>query len=113
MLERKKLWKYNDISVKRLFLQNDGASNEYKSANAFTLLKGVAKDYNLAIMLDIYVSGNDKGLIDGVGGFFCRGYHSEGSNALGLDARYCNKIAVWVDTKYHEFEETEKVSRNV
>ena len=51
MLERKKLWKYNDISVKRLFLQSDGASNEYKSANAFTLLKGVAKDYNLAIIL--------------------------------------------------------------
>ena len=74
-------------------------------------MKDVAKSFNLAIMLDFYGSGNGKGLIDGVGGVFCRGYHSEGTVALGLDARYCNKIATWVDDKFHEFEEAEKISR--
>ena len=44
-------------------------------------------------------------------GVSCRGYHSEGTKSLGLDARYCNKIAGWVDEKYHEFEEAEKISR--
>ena len=61
-------------------------------------------------MLDFYASGNSKGRIDGVGGVFCRGYHSEGTKALGLDAWYCNKIAAWVDTEFHEFEEAEKIS---
>ena len=111
VLERKGLWKHDDIEVKRVFLQSDGASKEYKSANAFALLKEIAKKYNLAIMLDFYGSGNGKGLIDGVGGVFCRGYHSDGTKALGLDARHCNKIAIWVDTEYHEFEEAEKISR--
>ena len=110
-LERKGLWKHDDIVVKRVFLQSDGASKEYKSANSFALLKDVAKSFNLAIMLAFYGSGNGKGIIDGVGGVFCRGYHSDGTVALGLDARYCNKIATWVDNKFHEFEEAEKISR--
>ena len=42
---------------------------------------------------------------------FCKGYHSERTKSLGLDAWYCNMIANWVDEKYHEFEEAEKISR--
>ena len=57
----------NGIIIWRDFaLQSDGASKEYKSANAFAHLKQVAKTFNLDIMLDFYGSGNRKGLIDGV-----------------------------------------------
>ena len=59
-IEHKGLWKHGDHSVKRVFLQSDGASKEYKSANAFVHLKEVAKTSNLAIMLDFYGSSNGK-----------------------------------------------------
>ena len=54
VLERKGLWKHDDIEVKRVFLQSDGASKEYKSANASAHLKQAAKTFNLVIMLDFY-----------------------------------------------------------
>ena len=57
----------NGITIWRNFvLQCNGASKKYKSANAFFHLKQVAKTFNLDIMLDLYGSGNRKGLIDGV-----------------------------------------------
>ena len=49
-LEHKALWKHDDHVVKHICLQSDGASKEYKSANAFAHLKQVAKNFNLAIM---------------------------------------------------------------
>ena len=109
-LQRKQLWN-SDGSLRRIFLHSDGCPKEYKNANAIALLKQVAIHFNVAIQVDFYATGNGKGLVDGVGGVLNRGYQSECTLALEADARFCDKIALWVENSFHEFTECGKESR--
>ena len=109
-LEHKKLWA-GDGSLRRIFLQSDGCGKEYKSANSMALLKTLAQDFNLQIQMDFFATGNGKGLVDGVSGVFRRQYHSAGVKELKSDARFCNKIAMWIEKYFHEFKYTTKCSR--
>ena len=69
------------------------------------------QDFNLVLQLDFYASGNGKGLVDGVGGVFRRGYWSECTKSLKGNARKVNKIAEWVESDFHQFDSAVKDSR--
>ena len=75
------------------------------------LLKQLAKDLKLIFQLDFYGTGNGKGLVDGVGGVLGREYGTVCVKSLGADARKCNKVAEWINSDFHEFEEASKISR--
>ena len=107
-LKERKLWK-DDGSV--VFLHSDGCPKEYKNANAMGLLKKLCKDFNIALQLDFYASGNGKGLVDSVGGVFRRCYASDCVKALKADARKVDKIAEWFLENAHEFKCALKDSR--
>ena len=58
------------------FQRTEGMISVFQS-NSFNQMKRLAIKYNIAIQWDFSTTGAGKGLVDGLGGVFVRGYNDE------------------------------------